>query len=461
MTAADSQTYFGAFSKLSTVRTIASGGMGYVELARHTRGGFQRFYAVKRLHPHLLRDEAIRRMFMDEARLAGLLRHPNAVSVLDVVEDDQGPALVMEYIDGVSLSALLNAHHERALLPIQFCVRVAMEAARGLHAAHELRDPDGERLELVHRDVSPQNILIGRDGVARLTDFGVAKALNRLAQTATGTLKGKFGYMSPEVLRYEEPDRRADIFALGVVLFESLSGERLYSNTSGMDGARRILHEPPPDIADYRDAVTPSIVQLLFRMLAKDRDHRPESAAEVAADLEKVHDELIRDEGRLDVGALVDAALAEQPVEPLREASVRSQRSEVEQTALFDDPPRRRWWWTGAAVAIALAAGWWALTEIEGNRGEDKMRGQAPTQTANHTNEGSATPNPAPDPPSPVNDDTGDALETAPVEAAAPRKRSAVRKNANQRSRERRKSKPRRPRRKSDGSDGIPMWKWE
>ncbi|MEL6548032.1 MAG: protein kinase, partial [Myxococcota bacterium] len=155
----ESEHSFDVFSNLKSVGKIAAGGMGYVELARLTKGGFERAYAIKRLHAHLLADDGVRAMFLDEARLAGLIRHPNVVSVLDVLEDERGPALVMEYIDGISLASLLERGDEGGEFPLAFCVRMAAEAARGLHAAHELTDASGQRLELVHRDVSPLNIL--------------------------------------------------------------------------------------------------------------------------------------------------------------------------------------------------------------------------------------------------------------------------------------------------------------
>jgi serine/threonine-protein kinase len=266
-----------------TVREIAAGGMGSVALVVRREGSFHRLFAVKRLHPQFRDDPDFRAMFLDEARIAGLLRHPNVVSVLDVGEDDEGPYLLMEYVEGVTLHHLVaRAARQGDLIPVSVAVEIAMHAAEGLHVAHELRSPEGEPLELVHRDVSPQNILVGFDGVSRLTDFGVAKAYGRSTKTSTGVLKGKFGYMSPESLRFEELDRRSDLFSLGVVLFELLSGKRLYSGTDGATSARRILAEPPPDIGQEREDVTPELVELLFELLAKEAAHRPATARVVA-----------------------------------------------------------------------------------------------------------------------------------------------------------------------------------
>jgi serine/threonine-protein kinase len=224
-------------------------------------------------------------MFVDEVRIAGLIRHPNVVSIVDVGEDADGPFAVMEFVEGISVATLLGSETAHPL-PLEVALRIAIAVAEGLHAAHELVGPDGARLELVHRDVSPQNILVGFDGIARVTDFGVAKALGRSSKTSTGILKGKLGYLAPEQLRFEEPDRRADLFALGIVLFELLTGKRLYQSKETSDGPRRILNEPPPDLADYRDDAEPELVALLFELLAKDRAARPETAKVVARRLE-------------------------------------------------------------------------------------------------------------------------------------------------------------------------------
>jgi serine/threonine-protein kinase len=164
--------------------------------------------------------------------------------------------------------------------------------SRGLHAAHELTSHDGKPLHLVHRDISPQNVLIGFDGVVRLTDFGIAKALGHDAETTTGILKGKLGYMAPEQLRFERPDRRTDLYALGVVLFELLSGRRLYSGGAESETPHLILHGPVPDISEERRDVPDSLVGLLFDLLAKEREHRPLDAREVADRIGAIMEEM-------------------------------------------------------------------------------------------------------------------------------------------------------------------------
>jgi serine/threonine-protein kinase len=285
--------------------------MGYVELCCRREGRFLRWCGRKRIHESYRTDLRFRSMFMDEARLAGLVRHPNVVGVSDVGEDDDGPYLIMDYVEGVSLSRAIRqtvrSGHE---IPMQVAVRVCREVALGLHAAHEVRSEEGTVLHLVHRDVSPQNVLIGFDGSVRVTDFGIAKALGNASQTNAGVLKGNMGYLSPEQLRFEEPDRRSDIFSLGVTLYELLSGARLYPNTDGFDGTRRILSEPPPDIGEVRNDVPPELVELLFEMLAKDRNARPATALEVAGRLEAILAPLIGEEGSVTVADFMDQHFA-------------------------------------------------------------------------------------------------------------------------------------------------------
>jgi serine/threonine-protein kinase len=314
-------------------------------------------------------------MFVDEARLAGLVRHPNVVGVSDVGDDDDGPYLIMDYVEGVSLSRALRELGRSQSIPMQVAVRICLDVAMGLHAAHEVRSEDGTVLNLVHRDVSPQNILIGFDGTVRVTDFGIAKALGNASQTNTGVLKGNMGYLSPEQLQFEEADRRSDIFSLGVTLYELLSGERLYPNKDGFDGTRRILSEPPPDIGEVRSDVPAELVELLFEMLSKEREARPHTALEIANRLEGVLAPLIAEEGSLTVAdymaqhfsehcARHRAFLAEhlKRIDAQANATLRSvplpAAEEMPTRMLRPTParPRRsRWLATGAGV-VALAA---------------------------------------------------------------------------------------------------------
>jgi serine/threonine-protein kinase len=329
---------------------IAQGGMGYVELVVKREGRFERRYARKRLHAQYRGDTAFRTMFMDEARVAGLVNHPNVVGVVDVGEDAEGPYLLMDFVDGVPFAKVIAraaAGGER--LPLQIAIRLVSEAARGLHAAHELRAADGTPMNLVHRDVSPQNILVGFDGSVRVTDFGIAKAFGNASQTTTGVLKGTIGYLSPEQLRFEEPDRRSDLFSIGVILYEILSGKRLYENKQGHDGARRTLAEPPPDIGYERDDVPPALVELLFELLAKDRDRRLATAQELVVRLEGVLAGLIEAEGPLEIAAYMKARFEDDR----RAQEARLRRLVAEADGAMSSRARRRRRMAGLAVAAA------------------------------------------------------------------------------------------------------------
>ena len=307
------------------VRSLARGGMGEVEVVVRSEGSFQRVYARKRLHSIFAAEPAVRAMFVDEARIAGLVRHVNVVSVLDVGEDADGPFLVMDLVEGPPVSRLLElAGGSGEELPIPVALDIARQAALGLHAAHELRNADGVPLDVVHRDVSPQNILVGFDGTVRVTDFGVARALDRMTETADGALKGKSGYMSPEQLRYRPLDRRTDIFSLGVVLWEMLAGERLYAGERPT-AFRRILEEPAPRIRSRRAEVPPPVDALVASMLEKDPAARPATARDVAARLDEVlraapadlagHMEARYGEERARMAAMVAEALRSSPGE--------------------------------------------------------------------------------------------------------------------------------------------------
>jgi serine/threonine-protein kinase len=339
---------------------LAKGGMGTVELGLRREGEFRRLYAVKRLHPHLLDDEDLRAMFVDEARIAGLLRHANVVSVLDVGEDEQGPFLVMDYVDGVTLSAILQRHatHDQ-LLPVQLCARIGGEIARGLAVAHELVGHDGQALDIVHRDVSPQNVLVGFDGQVRLADFGIARALGRSSKlTESGVIKGKLGYQAPEQLRFEEATAASDLFALGVVLYELLSGKRLYKSTPEMAAPIRILKEPPPDIADERSDVPPALTELLFELLAKRREDRPGSARAVAARLDDAVNELLRDEEPVLLAEYMDRVFGDArraQAEAVAQAMARVEASDASE-APAPDPLQNKDDLTVALAAPAVAA---------------------------------------------------------------------------------------------------------
>jgi len=267
---------------------LATGGMATVYVARQSgAAGFERLVVVKRVHPHLLSNKEFSDMFRDEARLAAMLHHPNVVAVTDVVESEGELFLVMEYVDSVALSTLLKTSvDKRERLPPPVVVRIMVDALAGLHAAHEAIDMRGNRLEIIHRDVSPQNVIVASDGSSRLIDFGVAKARHRLTETKSGSLKGKYGYMSPEQAKAQPIDRRADLFSAGVVLWETLTGSRLFRGDNEFDTIRRIAEEPVPAPSVLAPAVPRGVDAVVLKSLARDRNARFQTASEFIEALE-------------------------------------------------------------------------------------------------------------------------------------------------------------------------------
>ncbi len=268
---------------------IASGGMATVFLARLTGlGGFQRFVALKRLHPHLASEKDFVRMFLDEARLAAGIHHPNVVPILEVGAGRVGYYLVMEYIEGETLARLLaRAASVNTKLPVAISIRIGIDMLLGLHAAHELKDESGAPTNLVHRDVSPQNVLVGADGISRITDFGVARAASRLGDTRAGQLKGKIAYMAPEQASgIEELDRRADVFAAGIVLWESLAQRRLFKAQNEAATLSRVMNEPVPNLSAIASDVPDAVTAVISRALQRHPDRRFATCAEFADALE-------------------------------------------------------------------------------------------------------------------------------------------------------------------------------
>ena len=267
---------------------LAKGGLGQVSLVARTEGAFRRVYAMKRLHAHLQDSTSVRRMFVEEARIAGLLRHANVTSVLDVGEDEEGPFLIMDFVDGVSLAEIVRRFSWPDPIPLEVGLAIVAQVARGLHAAHELRQPDGTPMTVVHRDVTPSNILVGFDGVVRVTDFGVAKSFGTSPETTQGVLKGKLAYMPPEQLRFQEVDKRSDLYSLGVVLYEIVAGRRLFKGGSAQNTAQRIIEGRIPDITESRSDLPPPLVELTYELLAHAPEQRPPHAAAVADRLDEI-----------------------------------------------------------------------------------------------------------------------------------------------------------------------------
>lgn len=271
---------------------LAAGGMATVYVARvQAVAGFERLVAIKVLHSNLAHEDEFIRMFLDEARLAASIRHPNVVPTIDVSDSKEagcGYFIVMEYIEGDHLGALLSSAHkagEKLALPV--VLRMLADALGGLGAAHDLCDDAGRSLNLVHRDVSPHNILVGRDGVVRLTDFGVAKAEDRLTHTREGQVKGKLAYMAPEQAGSGATDARSDLFSVGVVLWECITGRRLFRADTSAGTLNKLLREPVPAPSSIDPALAP-LDALLAKALAREPAERFQSADEFAQAIEEV-----------------------------------------------------------------------------------------------------------------------------------------------------------------------------
>jgi len=287
---------------------IASGGMAVVYLARLVGvGGFSRLVAIKRLHPHLAGEREFVEMFVDEARLAAGIHHQNVVGLKEIGMTDNGYYLVMDYIDGVTLATLLSElSAKKRKLPIPIVLRLLVDTLSGLHAAHELVDETtGAPLGVVHRDCTPQNILVGMDGSPRLTDFGIARATSRIANTRDGAMKGKLAYMAPEQTKGDGIDRRADLFSVGVVMWEALSGRRLFRGSTEAETLRRLLVEPIPSLL-----ATAAIHQSLSDVCAVALEREPAERFQTAVQMIEAIEEAAREWGK--------ANGEEEPIAPVR-----------------------------------------------------------------------------------------------------------------------------------------------
>lgn len=269
------------FGKYELLRKIASGGMGQVFLAREHGTGFERLVVLKLILPHLAEDEEFLDMFLEEARLVARLSHPNLITILDLTEIEGRHCLAMEYVQGEDVRRLERfARKQERPLPVGLVVRIIADAAAGLSYAHGARDGHGQPLKLVHRDVSPQNVLVGFDGGVKVIDFGVAKAATSGQQTATGVLKGKYPYMSPEQANGLAVDGRSDQFALGVVMWELLTGKRLFKGDTDLMTLRlvRDCQVPPP--SQLNPKLPPGLDEVVLKALAPSPEARyPDCAA--------------------------------------------------------------------------------------------------------------------------------------------------------------------------------------
>lgn len=263
---------------------LGSGGMATVELAlAKGPGGFNRLVVLKSMRKELAGNEDSYAMFLEEARLSARLNHPNVVQVSEVLETNEGIVLVMEYLEGVPLSAVYRTANEALTLPMR--LRLIGEVLAGLHYAHELTDFNGKPLGVVHRDVSPQNVFVTYDGRIKLLDFGIAKASDSSEQTRAGLIKGRIAYMPAEQLSGIPVDRRSDIYAVGCLLWEALAGARMWADQTERDIARGVLSGKVPALGS-RVKVDPELERIVVRAMALDPNARYATAEEMRVEIE-------------------------------------------------------------------------------------------------------------------------------------------------------------------------------
>jgi len=368
--------------------------------------GFRQIVAIKRPHPHLLDDRGFREAWLREARLASGIHHANVVDVRDVEDVGDAIQLVMDYIEGASLGELVATRASAGgRLPPRVAVRILLDACAGLHAAHEAHDDAGKPLGLVHRDVSPQNILVGVDGVARVTDFGIAKCVETSDGTSRNALKGKAGYMAPEYVRGGDIDRRADVFALGVVLWEALCGRRLFRGQTDAETLERVLSAPVPPVS----ATVPTLAALdpvVVRALERAREVRYATVESFARALEQAAESIDGIAKHADVARFVRETVGDK-LEERRRALREAPRdvgapAEPTEAPTVQAVPRRK------PSRIGLALGLGAVLMIAGVTAALLARRSTPAASA------ASTPTPTPTPTA-----TATASATASATAAA------------------------------------------
>ncbi len=311
-------------------KEIATGGMGTIHLARKGgAGSFSRAVAVKRLHSHFAADPELVAMLHDEAMMASCVRHANVVSTLDLVHHGEEVLVVMEYVHGASLAKLVQLSRG-VRIPLPIVTAIMCGVLRGLHAAHEAKNRMGSPLGLVHRDVSPHNVLVGIDGIARVVDFGVAKANGRMFVTRDGRVKGKFGYIAPEQRLGHEITRAADVYSAAVVLWELVTGERLFEGDSIADVLLGPFRTKPRSPRDRTPSLEPAVEAIIMRGLASEPCDRFATALDMARELERAS----REASATEVGEWV-TCLAHEELKKLSE-----HLSVVEEDAgAFEEPP--------------------------------------------------------------------------------------------------------------------------
>jgi serine/threonine protein kinase len=283
--------------------------------------GFKKQVAIKRVLPHLAQNKSFIRMFLDEARLGARLNHANIVTVFDIGAADNTYFIVMEFVDGANLKALLETLKKLGRRPgVKEMLHIGMEVCKGLSFAHDLRDDNGTLLNIVHRDISPPNILITKGGEVKVTDFGLAKATTQLEKTDPGVVKGKFSYLSPEAAMGQEVDARADLFAVGIVIWEALAGRRLFLGESDYETVKRVQKADVPSLRNFNNEIDEELDRLLLKSMARDRNQRFQTAHEMG---DAIADYLFRHQMKVtsyDVGRMVQTVVQARGKERERKA---------------------------------------------------------------------------------------------------------------------------------------------
>jgi tRNA A-37 threonylcarbamoyl transferase component Bud32 len=309
------------------VEEIASGGMASVNLA--IADGLDKLLALKIIHPHLVKERSFLGMFLDEARIASGVLHRNVCNVFDHGEHNGSYFIAMDYLAGRTLREVIRRLRNASQTPTEaahlFMTYVMAEACEGLHAAHELRGTDGQLLDVVHRDVTPQNLLITYDGHVSVIDFGIARAADRLQHTATGVLKGKFSYMAPEQLRQGPVDRRTDIWALGICLWEGLTRRRLFAGSTQADTLMNVINAEIPAPSQLDPTLPAALDAIVLRALSRDPEQRYPNARELGLELTKVYRDGGRSMGPLEIEQFM-AALFPDEIEQALQLELRAKQ---------------------------------------------------------------------------------------------------------------------------------------
>jgi len=391
--------------KYKLVRKLATGGMAEVFLAKLDGPmGFEKEVVIKRILPEMVEEDGFVEMLFTEARVAARLNHPNIVQIFDFGQTDGTYYLAMEYIDGLDLRSMMKrvTAHTLTLSPV-FCAWLIARACEGLAFAHETRDPvTGMSLGLIHRDVSLDNILLSRQGALKIVDFGIAKAADQAHSTRAGIVKGKLSYMSPEQIQGKTLDRRVDVYALGVVFYELLTGRKPFNATTQSTMVKAILNEAPVPAVQRRPDLPEAVARILERALAKDRDQRYRDCLEFQSDLE---DFILASGQKLSSQRMAQCVanvlnLPPAPAQPTASPSdhtpaqpqkahvpspsrPESQAKPLPAPAAFKPHPRTGLWWALACAGLLLAGGGflaWSLDE-EQPRPASTSQQQAQPQT--------------------------------------------------------------------------------